>query len=109
MPQTKEQHAEYVRNWRLKQKEKQDEIEKQLNQQANKIKQVGNQPQRTKKELTILSDSWGSEPQATLTPQYPKQEESYGVNAWGSSDSSEQPKPQSNQDILRQLDERHSE
>lgn len=90
-----------MRNWRLKQKEKSDEIERQLQQQAKKV----NQPQQPtrKRELTIFSDSWGREVETNLELQYPRQEESYGVNIWGSSDSSEKPKPQSNQDKLKDI------
>lgn len=101
MPQSKKEHAEYMCNWR---KSKRDEIEKQLLERTKNISQ-----QQRKRELTILSDSCGSEPQATLKPQYPKTKSSLGANARGSSDSSEEPKPKSNQDRLRDILGEHAE
>ncbi|MBE3115957.1 hypothetical protein IMZ68_02010 [Candidatus Bathyarchaeota archaeon] len=85
-----------MREWRAKQKAKTDEIDEQIRKQTEKVKQLSK-----KRDLSILDDRFSREPESTLEPQYPRQEEGYGVNAWGSSDSSEKPKPKNNQERLK--------
>ena len=56
----------------------------------------------SKQSSVFINDYCGKEPSANLRPQYPKQsEQGIGANAWGSSESSEEPKPKSNQDRLK--------
>ena len=78
---------------------------------------------KRKRTLTIFDDDWGTEINADLSslrnneglnkfisegkieplkPQYPKEKESLGCNLWGSSDNSEEPKPKSNQERLKE-------
>jgi hypothetical protein len=58
------------------------------------------QGERKRKQSSVFIDHyWGKEPSASLEPQYPRTEDKgMGANAWGSSDSSEEPKPKSNQE-----------
>jgi hypothetical protein len=101
----KEKHAEYMRNWRLKQREKQDEIEERLIKQANKISQ---HQHAKRKEPDILDENYGREVETHLEPQYQKQNRAVGC-LWGLPDDDDKPKPKSFQDILRDLDPKHSE
>ena len=89
-----------------------DDYSKALRQE--KIKLAYDERDRLKREhkrkSTVMPDeNWGSEPQEAINPQYPKTESSLGVNAWGSSDSSEEPKPRSHQDRLKGLFGEHAE
>lgn len=60
--------------------------------------------ERQRKSTVLPDDNFGREPELTLNPQHPKSEnKGFGANAWGSSDNSEEPKPQSNQDRLKDI------
>lgn len=96
-----------MRNWRLKQKAKQDEIEKQQKQQADKIIK---QQTRKRRELTPVDDSFGREVETHLEPQYPHEKEFLGWNIFQECFPNDEPKPKKSfQQILRELDAKHSE
>jgi hypothetical protein len=63
------------------------------------------QGERKRKQSSVfIDDYWGKEPSANLGPQYPRQsEQGMGANAWDSIDSSEEPKPKSNRDRLKDI------
>ena len=79
MPQDKTEHRNYMRVWRLNQREKQDKIEKQIDKRVEKVSQ---QP-RKRRELTPVDDAWGREPETGLEPQYERKEQHLGCNIWG--------------------------
>lgn len=109
MPQSKQRHAEYMRNRR---KLKKDAISKRIEEQGDKVKQESINEQfikKLKKELTWASDSWGRTPQLTQEPQFEHEPEVYGCNLWHSDSERQQHKKPSYQDILRQYDPKHSE
>jgi hypothetical protein len=64
---------------------------------------LGFRPLQTQKRrnLGIFDDNFGREPETSLQPQYPKQEEVLGSNLWDSATDPEQPR-QSNQQRLKQ-------
>ena len=62
----------------------------------------GSSERKRKQSSVFIDHYWGKEPSAHLEPQYPRQSaQGMGANAWGSSKSSEEPKPKSNQQLLR--------
>lgn len=56
---------------------------------------------KSERNLGIFDDNFGREPETSLQPQYPKQEEVLGSNLWDSATDPEQPR-QSNQQRLKQ-------
>jgi hypothetical protein len=101
MPQSKERHAEYMKNYRVKK----DKIDMEQEEQTEKVSQ---QPtKRKRRELTPVDDAWGSDLHDEA--QYPKMHESLGANIFGTSQEPQQTKPKSYQAILRELDSKHSE
>lgn len=57
--------------------------------------------ERKRKSSTFIDENWGKEPSSTLEPQYPKEKESYGANAWQEPQPQQEPKPLSNQQKLK--------
>ena len=101
--QDKAKYAEYMRNWRIKQKEKKDLIDNQIAKQDEKRNQV---KKTNKLEKTdIYSDSWGGKVrkvETNLQTQYPDEKEDYNFSLWGSVTDPQPKRKHSYQDILRQ-------
>lgn len=98
--------AIYQRERRLKAKlenqEEKDIIERQIEAQAKRIKQV--KIQRKREDLDIESDDWGREVEHDLVKQYPKQENTYDYNFWGQCEGIDNPLNRiSHQENLRKL------
>jgi hypothetical protein len=98
--QDKAKHAKYMRNWRIKQKEKKDSID---NQTAKKDERHNQSKETNKLEKTdIYSDSSGREVETNLQTQYPDEKEDYNFSLWGSVTEPQPKRKHSQQDILRQ-------
>lgn len=104
MPQNKEHHTEYMRNWR---KQKRDEIEQQFVEQANRTaKKEQNQKSRNS---GVFDDNFGREPETRLNPQYQKEKVPFGCCLWGLPQNPDNKPKKSYQQILSELDSKHSE
>ena len=93
-------HAEYMKNWRIKQKEKKDLLDEQIAKQNEKL----NRLKKTNKleKTDIYSDSWGREVEANLQPRYPDEKEDYDFSLWGSVTEPQHKHKRSHQDTLKQ-------
>lgn len=106
----KEKYNEYMRNRRAKQTP--DKITKSINEQSKKVKQESIKQQFKKQpKEDIFSDAWGREVQLTQQPQYEHENNNdmMGANIWGETSNYQQPHKRTIQDVLRELDSKHSE
>jgi|GEM_PF-6916213 hypothetical protein len=98
--QNKTKHAEYTRNWRIKQKEKKDTIDNNTAKQDERRNQV---KKTNKLEKTdIYSNSAAREVEKNMQTQYPNEKEDYNFSLWGSVTKSQPKNKNSHQEILRQ-------
>lgn len=90
MPQSKMQHAEYMRNWRAKKREQKDEIDRQIAKEAERLKKLTATSRINK--TNINEDNWGNEPYLGKTPKPQFQNEGYEhYNFWGEKEGEENP------------------
>lgn len=108
MPQSKQRHAEYMRNLREKQRIKQQKEDEFIKKQLDVVKEITKQNKR--KELSIFSDSWGREVETNLEPQYERKEgnNQQGCCLWGLPHEPDRPK-KSIQDRFKDEFQNHSE
>jgi hypothetical protein len=98
--QNKTKHAEYTRNWRIKQKEKKDTIDNNTAKQDERRNQV---KKTNKLEKTdIYSNSAAREVETNMQTQYPNEKEDYNFSLWGFVTKSQPKNKNSEQEILRQ-------
>jgi hypothetical protein len=110
IPQSKQKHAEYMRNYREKKRQEESKRQESIAKQNKQIEEFKQLLKENRKKFTILDDV-GREPQERQEPQFPRvRARNTGCCLWDSiTEPDNEPKPKSNQQRLKTEFENHAE